>query len=126
MFRPFRTTGKLVCRASRGDASLRDAGVAEVVVAQQQLGFLRDGVALARLGDVARTLVKHELAVNGVHVDDPPAGLDQINWRALLALLYKAGYAGNLSIEPHSSTWQGDLGERGLDLTIRYMRSLMV
>lgn len=70
--------------------------------------------------------VKGVLNVNGVHVDDPPAGLDQINWRALLALLYKAGYAGNLSIEPHSSTWQGDLGERGLDLTIRYMRSLMV
>ena len=70
--------------------------------------------------------VKGVLNVNGIHVDDPPAGLDQINWRALLALLYKAGYAGNLLIEPHSSTWQGDLGERGLDLTIRYMRSLMV
>ena len=45
---------------------------------------------------------------------------------AILGMLYKAQYAGNLSIEPHSATWQGDLGERGLDLTIRYMRSLMV
>jgi hypothetical protein len=41
-------------------------------------------------------------------------------------MLYKFHYAGNLSIEPHSATWQGDLGERGLDLTIRYMRSLIV
>ena len=39
---------------------------------------------------------------------------------------YAAKYAGHLSIEPHSATWQGDLGERGLDLTIRYMRSLIV
>ncbi len=70
--------------------------------------------------------VKGALRVNGNYVDDPPAGLDQIDWRALLGMLYKAGYAGNLSIEPHSSTWKGDLGERGLDLTIRYMRSLIV
>ena len=70
--------------------------------------------------------VKGALRVNGQYVDDPPAGLDQLNWPAILGMLYKAQYAGNLSIEPHSATWQGDLGERGLDLTIRYMRSLMV
>ena len=70
--------------------------------------------------------VKGALRVNGQYVDDPPAGLDQLNWPAILGMLYKAKYAGNLSIEPHSATWQGDLGERGLDLTIRYMRSLIV
>lgn len=70
--------------------------------------------------------VKGSLNVNGTHVDDPPAGLDMINWRAILGLLYAANYDGTLSIEPHSNTWQGDLGERGLDLTIRYMKSLLV
>ncbi|MBO7222705.1 MAG: hypothetical protein J6V70_01055, partial [Kiritimatiellae bacterium] len=61
-----------------------------------------------------------------VHVDDPPAGLDMINWPAILGLLYAAKYDGTLSIEPHSNTWKGDLGERGLDLTIKYMKSLLV
>lgn len=70
--------------------------------------------------------IKGALRVNGNYVDDPPAGLDQINWHALLGMLYKAKYQGHLSIEPHSSTWQGELGERGLDFTIRYMRSLLV
>lgn len=70
--------------------------------------------------------VKGVLRVNGNYVDDPPAGLDQLNWPAILGMLYKANYAGNLSIEPHSSTWKGKLGDRGLDLTIRYMRSLLV
>ncbi len=70
--------------------------------------------------------VKGALRVNGQYVDDPPAGLDQLNWPAILGMLYKAQYKGHLSIEPHSATWKGDLGERGLDLTIRYIRSLLV
>lgn len=70
--------------------------------------------------------VKGALRVNGQYVDDPPAGLDQLNWHAIIGMLYKAKYDGTLSIEPHSATWQGELGDRGIDLTIRYIRSLMV
>lgn len=75
---------------------------------------------------VTHVHIKGALEVNGEYIDNPPAGLDQINWRAFFAMLYKSGYDGTLSIEPHSATWQGDLGERGIDLTIRYIRSLMV
>lgn len=28
--------------------------------------------------------------------------------------------------KPHSDTWRGDLGERGVDLTIRTIRALIV
>lgn len=70
--------------------------------------------------------IKGALRVNGQYVDDPPAGLDMLNWHAILGMLYRAGYDGTLSIEPHSSVWKGDLGERGLELTIRYIRALMV
>lgn len=70
--------------------------------------------------------IKGALRVNGQYVDDPPAGLDMLNWHAILGMLYRAGYDGTLSIEPHSSVWKGDLGERGLELTIRYIRSLIV
>ena len=40
------------------------------------------------------------------------------------AILCAQGYEGRLSIEPHSANWQGELGEKGLDYTIRYFRAL--
>lgn len=58
--------------------------------------------------------------------DNPPAGLDSINWRAFFGILYKHGYDGYLSIEPHSRTWQGEKGEKGLKYTIKYIRDLMI
>ena len=58
--------------------------------------------------------------------DNPPAGIDSINWRAFFAILYKYGYDGYLSIEPHSPTWQGEKGELGLKYTIKSIRDLMI
>lgn len=58
--------------------------------------------------------------------DNPPAGLDVINWRAFFGILYKHGYDGYLAIEPHSMTWQGDKGEKGVKYTIKYIRDLMI
>ena len=58
--------------------------------------------------------------------DNPPAGIDSINWRAFFAILYKYGYDGYLAIEPHSPTWQGVKGEKGLKYTIKYIRDLMI
>lgn len=69
--------------------------------------------------------LKGSLIVNGERVDDPPAGLDQTDWKTLLSILYAKNYTGSLSIEPHSPTWQGELGERGLEFTIDYMNSLI-
>ncbi len=71
-------------------------------------------------------LVRAEMEQNGKYYDNPPAGLDSINWRAFMAVLYKYGYDGMLSLEPHSRVWQGDLGERGVKFSIDYMRSLMI
>lgn len=70
--------------------------------------------------------IKGTLKIGGQHVDDPPAGLDMINWNALMGMLYAVGYDGNLSIEPHSAVWQGELGEKGVDYTIRYIRERML
>ena len=58
--------------------------------------------------------------------DNPPAGIDVINWRAFFAILYKYGYDGYLAIEPHSATWQGEKGEKGVKYTIKYIRDLMI
>ena len=69
--------------------------------------------------------IKGTLNIDGVHVDDPPAGLDEVNWRAVLGLLYAKGYDGMLSIEPHSHTWQGDMGDWGVDYTIDYISKML-
>lgn len=81
---------------------------------------------LADWGDRVRHVhLKGSLLVGGQRIDDPPAGLDQTDWKSVLNILRAKGYTGGLSIEPHSPVWQGDLGERGIRYTIQYFRSLM-
>lgn len=70
--------------------------------------------------------IKGTLYIDGEHYDDPPAGLDMINWGALLDVLYTKNYNGVLSIEPHSSYWQGAKGQWGVDYTIDFIRRLMM
>lgn len=61
-----------------------------------------------------------------IYVDDPPAGMDALQWTKIFAVLYKVGYNGTMSIEPHSATWQGDLGEAGINFTIDFARKFML
>ena len=58
--------------------------------------------------------------------DNPPAGLDSINWRAFFGILYKFGFDGYCSIEPHSPSWTGEKGDWGVKYTIKYIRDLMM
>lgn len=69
--------------------------------------------------------IKGTININGEHVDDPPAGLDMINWRAVMGILYDREYDGMLSIEPHSGTWRGDMGEWGVKYTIKYISDMI-
>ena len=75
---------------------------------------------------VAHMHVKGSIIVDDKYVDDPPAGLDALRWTEIFALIYKHGYDRTLSIEPHSATWQGDLGERGICYTIDFIRKMML
>ena len=61
-------------------------------------------------------------------VDDPPAGMDDIRWPSIFAVLYSRGYKGGLSIEPHSSAWRGDSerGQKGIEFTRDYIRKFIV
>lgn len=74
----------------------------------------------------AHVHLKGSLLVGGERFDDPPAGMDQTNWGAFLAILYAKGYEGGLSIEPHSENWKGELGEKGIEYTVRYFRGIML
>ena len=75
---------------------------------------------------VAHMHVKGSIIVDDKYVDDPPAGLDALKWTQIFALLYKHGYDKTLSIEPHSATWQGELGEKGICYTIEFIRKMML
>lgn len=70
--------------------------------------------------------IKGSLLIDGERFDDPPAGLDMTDWNAFMGTLYAVGYDGTLSIEPHSSIWQGELGERGVKQTIAMIRRHIV
>ncbi len=75
---------------------------------------------------VAHMHVKGVAKVGDKWVDNPPAGMDSIDWPTVFSLIYRYGYDAGLSIEPHSGIWQGELGERGIDYTIGYMRPFIL
>lgn len=58
-------------------------------------------------------------------VDDPPAGMDDINWGSVFAILYSRKYDGDLSIEPHSAVWQGDLEKFGIQFTRDFIKKFI-
>ncbi|MBE6938515.1 MAG: sugar phosphate isomerase/epimerase [Ruminococcaceae bacterium] len=92
--------------------------------------FNRGENYLALLSDWGER-VAHMHVKGGVHagrryVDDPPAGMDDINWPSVFAILYARGYNGDLSIEPHSATWHGKLGDAGVKFTRDYINGFIL
>jgi sugar phosphate isomerase/epimerase len=69
--------------------------------------------------------LKGSLIVDGQRFDDPPAGMDQTDWKSFLSILRAKNYTGGLSIEPHSPVWTGTMGEQGVEFTIRYMKEML-
>lgn len=85
---------------------------------------------LAELSDwgerVAHMHIKGTTHAGSRGVDDPPAGMDDIRWGSLFAILYARGYNGDLSIEPHSRVWNGALGDAGVAFTRDFIRKFMM
>ena len=77
---------------------------------------------------IAHIHVKGTVHAGKRGVDDPPAGMDDIKWSSIFAILYARGYDGGLSIEPHSSAWRGDSprGQKGIEFTRDFIRRFMV
>ncbi|WP_274362846.1 sugar phosphate isomerase/epimerase family protein [Paenibacillus thermotolerans] len=69
--------------------------------------------------------IKGSVIIDGERFDDPPAGLDQTDWGTFMAILYGVGYQGGLSIEPHSNVWTGELGDKGVEFTVKYMNRFL-
>ncbi len=66
--------------------------------------------------------LKGTIYIDGEGYDDAPAGLDQVNWGAVMDILYTKGYNGMISIEPHSGKWQGARGDWGVRFTVNFIR----
>jgi len=109
------------------------AGWSVVMNALPELGIKYDtSHCLGRGGDYLKEMcdwgeriyhfhIKGSLYIDGKRYDDPPAGLDEVNWGAVMTMLYTKGYNGMLSIEPHSSKWSGNRGQWGVDFTIKFI-----
>ncbi len=74
---------------------------------------------------VAHVHLKGVVLAGTGYVDDPPAGMDDLNWSAIFAILYSRGYNGDLSIEPHSAVWNGELGEFGVAFTKHFAEQFL-
>ena len=85
---------------------------------------------LAEISDwgerIAHMHVKGSVHAGRRGVDDPPAGMDDLNWGSIFAILYARGYTGNLSLEPHSETWHGELGAAGIEFTRKFISNFLV
>ncbi len=69
---------------------------------------------------------KGSLFVDGVHYDDPPVGMDGINWGAVFDILYTKNYDGAVSYEPHSQYWTGKKGRWAIDFSLNYIRPFLM
>ncbi|WNS43995.1 sugar phosphate isomerase/epimerase [Paenibacillus sp. MMS20-IR301] len=70
--------------------------------------------------------LKGSLLVNGKKVDEPPAGMDQTDWRSFIAVLRATGYDAGLSIEPRKSALPDELADKGIDYSAEYFRKLLL
>ncbi|WP_165822417.1 sugar phosphate isomerase/epimerase family protein [Paenibacillus montanisoli] len=76
---------------------------------------------------------KDEIALNrtsnyesGItHFRYVPSGMGDIHWASIIALLYEAGYKGDIAIEPHSGYWMENL-EQCLSLSKRHLEQFIV
>ncbi|MDR3313169.1 MAG: sugar phosphate isomerase/epimerase [Oscillospiraceae bacterium] len=91
----------------------------------------RDGDFLAEMLAYGKNIkhfhLKGTVRIHGCNVPDPPAGMDDIPWGVVFAILYAQDYKGVLSIEPHSGLWShGKRGEFGIQFTIDYMKKFVL
>ena len=75
---------------------------------------------------IAHLHIKGTVRAGSHRVDDPPAGMDDIAWGSVFAILYARGYNGDLSIEPHSNTWWGELGDAGIAFTRDFIKKFIM
>ena len=92
--------------------------------------YNRNADYLAEMSDygekIAHFHVKGTTHAGSRAVSDPPAGMDDLHWGSIFSILYAREYDGDLSIEPHSKTWQGELGAAGVEFTRQFISKFVL
>lgn len=74
---------------------------------------------------VLHTHAKDTVFIEGKPFEDVPAGLGDTHWGRFFALLYHHGYAGDVNIEPHSRTWDGQMMYSGILLARQHLQQFI-
>lgn len=69
---------------------------------------------------------KGAVIIDGKRFEDPPAGMDQINWGIFISILYHHNYDGDINIEPHCETWLGKRRYPGILIAKRHLEQFLV
>ena len=77
---------------------------------------VKDEVVFEQTTDFGKGLKPHRYV---------PAGMGNISWGTVIALLYEEGYTGDLAIETHSAYWNDNL-EKDLTLSKRHLEQFIV
>ncbi len=77
-------------------------------------------------GRFYHTHAKGCLSIGGERFEDPNPGFDTLDWRAFFAMLYHHDYAGDVMIEPHSGTWNGERRHAALRFSLKYLRGFVL
>lgn len=71
--------------------------------------------------------IKEHLYIDGELASQPAAGMGDINWGKVMALLHEHNYQGYLSIEPHGPLWsRPPLRSKMILLSQRHIRQFLV
>jgi len=75
---------------------------------------------------IRHVLVRDTLVHNGVRISEPPAGMGDIRWAKVIALLYEAEYHGALAIAPHGNWARAGFREKMLLLAKQSLAPFLV
>jgi sugar phosphate isomerase/epimerase len=76
---------------------------------------IKDERCMGRVTDFTNGIVRYEYT---------PAGTGDINWGGIIALLYEAGYQGDLALETHSRFWWDHM-ELDLKISKRHIEQFL-
>lgn len=79
-----------------------------------------------RAKNIGHFHIKGAMKLNEMRVDDPPAFLDQLDWKTMISLLYFNQYDGYLSLEPHTASLTHEQILAGVKLTKRKLEDLLI
>lgn len=71
--------------------------------------------------------LKGAMKKDGRRIDDPPIGIDQLDWNTIITLLHIKGYEGYLSLEPHGSSprLNNEYSKSGIVKSKQYIDNLL-